>query len=319
MAKEVYLTVLTQPAYLAGALVLHRSLQSVHSKYPLVVAVTKCTLPREVLDAVRRRGLRIVEIEPVVPGRWKNTQERRLQEAWTKLRAFELVQFDKIVLLDSDMLVRKNIDDLFARTHPLPADWIAATHVCACNPLRINTYPIDWIPENCAHTAVRTPLDEPPMYSSAGPRPYTQLNTGLVVLTPNKALAEDIIDYLESVTALGNLSEEELAQKYYFADQDLITEYFEGRWKPLPWYYNALRPLREVHPHMWSDKEVRIVHYILRIKPWNERVRKGSRFEVVNGWWWKQYEELERDLVRCEDDIALKWLRKVVEPPLPML
>jgi alpha-N-acetylglucosamine transferase len=49
-------------------------------------------------------------------------------------------------MLDSDMLVRQNIDDLFDLD--LPNDWIAAAHVCACNPRQLAHYPADWCVNN---------------------------------------------------------------------------------------------------------------------------------------------------------------------------
>lgn len=73
-------------------------------------------------------------------------------------RGFELTEFkvrshknnrntltvteQRIVLLDCDMIVRKNMDELM--TIELPHDHIAAVHVCACNPRGIEHYPNDW-------------------------------------------------------------------------------------------------------------------------------------------------------------------------------
>ena len=48
----------------------------------------------------------------------------------------------RIILLDSDMLVLKNMDELMSID--LPHDHIAAVHVCACNPRRLAHYPKDW-------------------------------------------------------------------------------------------------------------------------------------------------------------------------------
>ena len=39
----------------------------------------------------------------------------RFDKVFTKLRAWELVEFDKVVLLDADMVVLKTIDELFDR------------------------------------------------------------------------------------------------------------------------------------------------------------------------------------------------------------
>lgn len=54
----------------------------------------------------------------------------------------------RVVLRDIDMLLLQNVDDLLE--FDLPEDYIAATHVCACNPRRFPHYPHDW----CGYTLV---------------------------------------------------------------------------------------------------------------------------------------------------------------------
>jgi lipopolysaccharide biosynthesis glycosyltransferase len=45
-------------------------------------------------------------------------------------------------MLDSDMIVMRNMDELMELD--LPEEWIAAVHVCACNPRGLAHYPKDW-------------------------------------------------------------------------------------------------------------------------------------------------------------------------------
>lgn len=45
-------------------------------------------------------------------------------------------------MLDADMIVMRNMDHLLEME--LEEDWIAAAHVCACNPRRLPHYPEDW-------------------------------------------------------------------------------------------------------------------------------------------------------------------------------
>jgi hypothetical protein len=89
-----------------------------------------------------------------------SAHDARFADTWTKLRAFELNEFQvgwslqigdsrldqenfqRVVLLDSDMLIRRNMDELMDL--PLQANQIAAAHVCACNPRKLAHYPKDW-------------------------------------------------------------------------------------------------------------------------------------------------------------------------------
>ena len=57
-----------------------------------------------------------------------------------------------------------------------------------------------------------------------------------------------------------------------FADQDLLDQFFRGKWVPLPYIYNGLKTIRAYHTSVWDDKAVRIVHYILPDKPWHKEI-----------------------------------------------
>ena len=49
----------------------------------------------------------------------------------------------RVVLLDCDMIVMRNMDELIDLD--LPEGWIAAVHACACNPRKLAHYPADWL------------------------------------------------------------------------------------------------------------------------------------------------------------------------------
>jgi len=38
-------------------------------------------------------------------------------DCWTKFHIFNLIQFDKIIFLDADLLILKNLDHLFDKPH----------------------------------------------------------------------------------------------------------------------------------------------------------------------------------------------------------
>lgn len=284
-----YVTLLTKTEYLAGALVLHKSLVDVGSRYPLVVMVTP-PVPQETRQVLRERGMILADVESLLPRAGVHNvaaHDIRFQDTWTKLRAFGLTEYDRVVLLDSDMIVMRNMDELFDLD--LASDQIAAVHACACNPRKLPHYPADWIPENCAYTAVAHPtaLTDPTQILPTSPRPYKLLNSGLVVLHPSKELSDSLTHFLETSP---------LVPTFSFPDQDLLAAYFEGRWKVLPWCYNALKTLREIHKPLWRDEEIRCLHYILHDKPWMTPRGTAGIYEEVHGWWWDRYEELGKEL-----------------------
>lgn len=182
--KAAWVTLVTKPAYLAGALVLDKTLRIANSAYPLVVMVTP-DIPEEVLAVLSHQNLTIKRVGKLLPSAVSanpdSDDKKRFEDTWTKLRyaarhspfpkkkkmftkrgaegvldwlntksviwaldarATALQHIQRIVLLDSDMIVMRNMDELM--TMPLLPEWIAAAHVCACNPRKIPDYPTDW-------------------------------------------------------------------------------------------------------------------------------------------------------------------------------
>jgi len=249
------------------------------------------TLPQETRDILTRKNITLIDVQYLHPPAGRHilaTHDVRFKEVWTKLRVFELTQYDRIVLLDADMIVMRRMDELMDL--PLAKDEIAAAHVCACNPLRLKHYPADWVPENCAYTPLSHPtgLTAPTQITGSSPRPHFLLNSGLVVLSPSTELAQAIYEHLDTSPLLPNWS---------FADQDLLSDFFKGGWKPLPWCYNALKTLMIIHAPLWRDEEVRCLHYILAVKPWHARVPKeGGEFDKSHQWWWDRLESLGTEM-----------------------
>lgn len=112
------------------------------------------------------------------------------------------------------------------------------------------------VPENCGHTQAKltTPL-APADFS----RPtHDRLNSGLVVLRPSQDTFDGIVTFLHT---------DERVATYKFPDQDLLADYFQDRFLPISYRYNALKTLRYCHASMWRDEDVKNVHYIQK-KPW---------------------------------------------------
>ncbi|GAA5923506.1 hypothetical protein JCM3775_000409 [Rhodotorula graminis] len=281
-AMRAWATLLTKTSYLQGALVLQHSLVQHGTKYPFVVFATE-ELPEDARDILRRRGIAVRDIDYLEPPKEQRKEldehDRRFADTWTKLRVFEMAEYERLVLLDSDMLCVRNMDELLEL--PLEEGWIAAAHACTCNPRKLAHYPDDWVPENCGHTsAVRT---TPLPHTSFSKPTHTRLNSGLVVLRPSLDTFSRMLSFLHTDPRVST---------YSFPDQDLLADFFEGRWLPLSYRYNALKTLRYCHSPMWRDEDVKNVHFILK-KPWYYQLPESDPDAELHAWWWDAFDKLQ--------------------------
>lgn len=165
-------------ADLTGVLALYRTMQAV-SRYPLLIMTTD-TLPQAARKVLLDAGLQIREVPHLIPAAGQHPgfdpKFLRLNDAWTKLQVWSLTEYDRVVLIDSDMIFLRGMDELFDLELP-GKDWIAGAPACICNPLKFAHYPKDW-------RVVHLPLDptidlqdarqlriDAPATSHASPRP----------------------------------------------------------------------------------------------------------------------------------------------------
>ncbi|KAJ5927746.1 hypothetical protein N7466_006702 [Penicillium verhagenii] len=301
--SKVWTTLITNTAYLSGLLTLDYSLKKVGSKYPLVALYTD-SFPVEGHKALDARGILKQHVAYLLPSTPREyTNDPRFYDCWSKLTPFSLVEYDRVVQLDSDMLVLKNMDELMELELDPPSAAgngnrvFAASHACACNPLKKPHYPSDWIPANCAYTVQHS---TPDIAQTTGPAADAALgipNGGLQVVNPSKEIYDKIVDQLDTSATLD----------YDFADQSLLGDLFHGRWVALPYIYNALKTLRweGVHDTIWRDESVKNVHYILSPKPWDEWAagETGAQSkDASHAWWFKlngeRLEEEEKNGLR---------------------
>ena len=119
------MTIVTSSEYLIGAAILHQCLIDVGSKYPL-----KIYAPDEILDNISNEKTRKLKIEDcIVPYKHtfripecllksnKRTENAQWNNTFDKLLLFGIDSYEKVVFVDSDMMVRENLDQLFDRPH----------------------------------------------------------------------------------------------------------------------------------------------------------------------------------------------------------
>lgn len=247
-------------------------------------------------EALDRRGIPKKRIEYLLPSTSKNyDQDVRFYDCWStcfpphlllglfakltstrtgKLQPFSLIEYERVVQLDSDMVVLQNMDELMDIPLDITGNRVfAASSACVCNPMNKKHYPADWIPSNCGFTFQHA---NPAAAATEGAPPdfgLGILNGGLQVVQPSMDLYNQI---------LATMNNPEATNSYDFADQSLLSDTFRGRWVPLSYKYNALKTLRWCHKEIWRDEDVKNVHYILSPKPWESR----ESDDETHKWWW---------------------------------
>ena len=126
---HAYVTLVTNADYALGALALARSLRQVDAQAPLVVLATETAVDLETLeaegcvihpvtqlpvsDAFRARHSRkaVHERAPFTKGEKPAFHDPL--DNFSKLRLWELTQYERVVFLDADAIVVRNIDKLF--------------------------------------------------------------------------------------------------------------------------------------------------------------------------------------------------------------
>ncbi len=119
MEKRTYVTLLSTDDYLLGVLCLLDSLLSVKSRYPLYVLCSD-GISNQSIMVLKKIGVEYQILnEHIEHDVELNQRSDKVHWNYTfdKLYIWTLTQFDKIVFLDSDMQVVRNIDFLFDKPH----------------------------------------------------------------------------------------------------------------------------------------------------------------------------------------------------------
>ena len=104
------------------------------------------TLPQSSREIIQDAGMDIIDVPHLAPAAGQHAgfdpSFARFNDAWTKLAVFGLEQFDRVILIDADMIFLRGMDELFDME--LQDGWIGAAPACTCNPFKIADYPADW-------------------------------------------------------------------------------------------------------------------------------------------------------------------------------
>ncbi|QPG75743.1 hypothetical protein FOA43_003103 [Brettanomyces nanus] len=230
-----YTTLLLTSSYLPGTLALCQSLRNSGSIIPIVLLYSKGNVKPEIVQRLTDSGLfsQMLNVDNdiiVSRNRYElvNLLKRsELDKTLTKLNCWRLISYEKIIYLDSDTLVVRNIDHLFD-LH-IDSSQIYAAPDCG------------W--PDC-------------------------FNSGVFLFKPD----------LETFRQLKEFSE--TADSFDGSDQGLLNEFFNlsgpqnYHWSRLSFSYNCtLNTNYEYVPALIRfHNDIRIVHFIGSLKPWNNRI-----------------------------------------------
>lgn len=131
-AGNAYVSLVTNADYAKGAVALVRSLRRTQTTSEIVILHTG-GVPHEALAAVEALGARLVAVDLLPTSEAFNERHARGRlhrqapftkggkpafhtplDNFAKLRLWQLIEYEKVVFLDADVLVLKNIDRLFS-------------------------------------------------------------------------------------------------------------------------------------------------------------------------------------------------------------
>lgn len=246
-----YVTIINTTKYIDGVICLERSLREVKSRYPFYAVITGSDR-KKIKYELNKYSINTVEIErkisipECVLKRNISGGHENWNYSFDKLFVYDLIQFDKVIFLDADLYILKNLDHLFKKEH-----MTAATSG--------KYYP--------------------------GKESWTKLNSGLMVIKPEKDLLNKVItkiNKLENITG-------------YVGDQEIIWDYYD-KWETknnlhLGENYNVFFEhleyyIKNLNYTLYGtrgecDKEIYVVHFV-NPKPWLLSKKLRYKYFIYN-------------------------------------
>ncbi|KAK4507849.1 hypothetical protein PRZ48_001584 [Zasmidium cellare] len=239
---------------------LHASETRTTHDYPFIVLVS------EGVSEVKRERLRkdgaIVWERELVDAAWINTPVPGWRTVLTKLRLWELTQFDRICFLDGDTVLAKPLDAVFedpAAAHPKMTD----TKPKAIKP---DEGPL---PESYLYAGIQeiAPVHQYPPTEEHHDWPnYWYLNAGFFVMQPSL----DVLAYYLSLLDVPNkfdagLPEQNLLNYAHRPDGNMPWTHLDTKWNMHFVTWDDLQGgVHSLHANFWKPSDERLVPFLLQ-------------------------------------------------------
>jgi glycogenin glucosyltransferase len=223
-----FVSILTTDEYLDGVLVLKYSLESTQTRYPFVLLITP-NVSKKVKEILISHDINFITVQGIEgPRLVKEDHLKRWNYTYSKLNVFGLTQFDKLVYLDSDMLILQNIDELFDKPH-------------------------------MSAVMIRGKLPE---FSS-----WNIFNSGLLVIEPSMEVFNDMISKIGQIEEVASPSDEDLLNAYYSDWSGQGDLHLDNGYNIFSYHWHRYKEVYG-YDFLSNNKPIKIVHYIGEDKPW---------------------------------------------------
>lgn len=219
--------------YLTGAIVMGYSLMKTKTPHHRIIMVTP-DVDENYKIILRELYTHVIDIEymPTHKNIFKD-ENTRFINVFTKLLALTLIDYDKIILLDTDMIICQNIDHLFLLEPP-----------AAC----IIYFSIPYgekIDKNIMCTTNK--------------KLKTSINAGLMLLKPD-------INEFNSIKE--DINKENQPIKFRNPEQEYLSLRYCGKWTSITFNYNFQFGLKyRVSRNKYTASDIYVIHYS-GFKPW---------------------------------------------------
>lgn len=238
--NKVFMSILTTDDYLPGLLVLNHSLKLVKSEYPLHVLLTP-NISKKTISILSKNLISYSVIIKEIINPTNIYKNHRWYSTYSKLAIFGQEQYKKIVYLDADMLILRNIDELFQCKHMSATD------------------------------------DESILPRKKDPR-HLNLNSGLIVIEPSYVLYRDMIKKIGIIKNL-KLLDNNTERPVNGSDQDFINAYYPEWPKQKELHLDRKYNIFNYHIDEYNKlfgfsiengtRPISVIHYASYLKPWN--------------------------------------------------
>lgn len=112
-SNNAYVTLCVGDGFVIGTLVMFHSLRKTGARADFVAMTAN--ISQASVELLERSGIIVKRVEPLVVSQYHSNVKSDVRDSilWTKLRVWQLEEYSKIIMLDSDLFVLQNSDELF--------------------------------------------------------------------------------------------------------------------------------------------------------------------------------------------------------------